>query len=66
MEPLVPHGNKAHPNIWVWVEFFQEEDLQMSITVEKITLKKYLPRSRQKEINKDLQIAKAKVKYLQT
>ena len=63
---VVKLGKIAHPNIWVWVEFIQQEDLHMSITVEEIKQKKHFGRSRKQEIAKDLTIANAKCTYLES
>jgi hypothetical protein len=58
-------GNKPHPNIWVWIEFIQGEDFQMSVKVESMIQGKYLARSRREEDRKDLTILNAKFKYVE-
>jgi hypothetical protein len=59
-------GNKAHPNIWIWVEFIQEEDLQMSIKVESIKQNTYVGRNRTQENSKNNTISTAKLIYLES
>ena len=42
-------GSQLHPNIWLWVEFIQEEDLQMSIKFMAIEKDKSISRFGQTE-----------------
>ena len=42
---IVKLGSKIHPNIWIWVEFIQVEDCQMSIKFESIRIGNYKGRS---------------------
>ena len=62
----VKMGSQIHPNIWLWVEFIQEEDFQMSIKFEQIQNDTYKGRNRTNEVRKDNQILAAKVKYLES
>lgn len=59
-------GNKAHPNIRIWVEFIQEEGLQMSIKVESIKQNTYVGRNRTQENSKNNTISTAKLIYLES
>ncbi len=52
----VKMGSQFHQNIWLWVEFIQKEDFQLSVK----------GRNRTNEIRKDNQILNAKVKYLES
>jgi hypothetical protein len=62
----VKMGSQIHPNIWLWVEFIQEEDFQMSVKFEQIQNDTYKGRNRTSEVRKDNQILAAKVKYLES
>jgi hypothetical protein len=59
-------GSQIHPNIWLWVEFIQEEDLHMSVKFEQIKNDTYKGKNRTNEVRKDNQILIAKVKYLES
>ena len=66
---VVKMGSQLHPNIWLWVEFIQEEDLQMSIKFTAIEKDVNKNRSRALEIDwrqKDCDIADAKCDYLES
>jgi hypothetical protein len=63
---IIKLGNKPHPNVWIWVEFIQVEDFQMSVKYESILTDKFKPRSRKSEIEKDLKISNAKLAYMQS
>ena len=52
-------GSQIHPNIWLWVEFIQEEDFQMSVKFEQIQNDTYKGRNRTIEVRKDNQILAA-------
>ena len=62
----VKMGSQIHPNIWLWVEFIQEEDFQLSVKYEQIKNDTYKGRNRTNEVRKDNQILNAKVKYLES
>ena len=49
-------GSQIHPNIWLWVEFIQEEDFQMSVKFEQIQNDTYKGRNRTIEVRKDNKI----------
>ena len=63
---VVKMGTQLHPNIWLWVEFIQEENLQMAIKCASIKLNTYKARNRTAELKKDLKISEAKVIYLKS
>jgi hypothetical protein len=63
---VIKLGNSAHPNIWIWIEFVQVEDLQMSVKFESISKEKFRARSRKTEIEKDLTISNAKLTFVQS
>ena len=45
--------------MWLWVEFIQEEDFQMSVKFEQIQNDTYKGRNRTIEVRKDNQILAA-------
>ena len=49
-------GSQIHPNIWLWVEFIQEEDFKMSVKFEQIQNDTYKGRNRTIEVRKDNKI----------
>ena len=49
-------GSQIHPNIWLWVEFIQEEDFEMSVKFEQTQNDTYKGRNRTIEVRKDNQI----------
>ena len=63
---VVKMGTQLHPNIWLWVEFIMEENLQMSIKFASIKLDTYVSRNRTIELRKDLKISNAKIIYLES
>jgi len=45
-------GSQIHPNNWLWDEFMQKEDFQMSVKFEQIKNDTYKGRNRTNEVRK--------------